>query len=189
VPQVSLGYVMCVVGLTPRGSAQALQMVSCPKPLLGGKGQMDNLSAFDSMVRMAPATPLPATSSTSVPDAGPLGIMPKATLDSADYPIVTPLCWKEWESVLHIASLLEHFSDVPLGICFGFSLSVSSTITEVFSPPNHKSAIDNEEFVTSQIIKEVTLGHYLSPLLPASFLAKYGLYWTSPLRVVVTVIK
>src|ERR1700730_2194738 len=87
----------------------------------------------------------------------------------------TPLLWEWWESALREAGLLDRFSDVPLGIHFGFSLGVSSVITQVFSPPNHKSALENESFVTTQINKEVALSRYSSPLPPALFLGKYAL--------------
>ena len=86
--------------------------------------------------------------------------------------------------MLRKAGVLERFSDVPSGIHYGFSLGVSSTITSIFSPPNHKSALDNKDFVTTQINKEVALGCYSEPLEPALFFAKYGPYRTSPLGVV-----
>jgi hypothetical protein len=115
---------------------------------------------------------------------GQLSTALRATPRQDLFPIVTPLRWWSWEAALAEAGLLSDFADVPLGIRFGFRLGISSSIASVFSPVNHKSALDNSVFISAQIEKEVACSHYSPPLPPDVFLALYGPYRTSPLRVV-----
>jgi hypothetical protein len=100
------------------------------------------------------------------------------------FPIVTPLRWQRWEAILGEAGLLDEFADVPLGLQFGFKIGNSSSLSTVFSPPNHKSALDNSAFISAQINKEIECGRYSEPLPPDEFLAIYGPYRMSPLGVV-----
>jgi hypothetical protein len=82
------------------------------------------------------------------------------------------------------AGLTEEFRDVVLGICFSFHIGVSSRIDSVYSPDNHRSALENADFISSQIEKEIQAGHYSMPLSPDEFLATYRPYRTSLLGVV-----
>jgi len=60
-------------------------------------------------------------------------------------PIVTPLLWDKWEELLDAVGVLDVFWDVPLGLCNGFCLGVSSSISSTFSPPNNSSALEHAE--------------------------------------------
>jgi hypothetical protein len=131
--------------------------------------------------------PMPlAPTLTSAPAVDPQTTMPRVThlLNPSLFPIVTPLRWERWSSALKKAGILADFSDIPCGIRDGFPIGVSSTIISVFSPPNHKSALDHSDFISSQIEEEIALGRYSQGLEPALFLATYGPYRTSPLGVI-----
>lgn len=78
------------------------------------------------------------------------------------------------------------FHDVPLGLRYGFRLGVSSSISVTFSPPNHNSALEHADFVSSQIEKEVAAGRYSVGYDPVEFERLFGPYRTAPLGVVVT---
>jgi hypothetical protein len=80
--------------------------------------------------------------------------------------------------------LLDAFADIPLGIQLGFKIGVSSSLSSVYLPPNHKLALENSVFITAQIKEEIDCGRYSAPLPPIEFLAKYGPYRTSPLSVI-----
>jgi hypothetical protein len=120
----------------------------------------------------------------SVPGVEFLSTALRTTPEQDLFPIVTPLRWQRWEAVLSEAGLLDRFADVPLGLRFGFKIGVSSSVSTVFSPPNHKSAHENSAFIASQIKKEIDCGRYSVPLPPDEFLTIYGPYRTSPLGVV-----
>jgi hypothetical protein len=100
------------------------------------------------------------------------------------FPIVTPLRWQRWEAALAEAGLAEEFRDIINGIRFSFRIGVSCRIDSVYSPDNHRSALKNADFISSQIEKEIQAGCYSMPLSPDEFLATYGPYRTSPLGVV-----
>ena len=100
------------------------------------------------------------------------------------HPIVMPLIWHRWQELIEEAGLLNEFADVPAGLRNGFRLGITSTITSVFSPKNHSSAIDNSDLVDAFVAKEVAAGHYSRPYDPDDFLATFGPYRTSPLGVI-----
>ncbi|KAG2343961.1 hypothetical protein BDR05DRAFT_999509 [Suillus weaverae] len=78
-------------------------------------------------------------------------IMPSLTHWLDLLPIVTPLQWDKWEELLGAAGVLNSFHNVPLGLCNGFHLGVSSSILSTFSPPNHNLALEHADFIDSQI--------------------------------------
>lgn len=110
-------------------------------------------------------------------------ILRNPTLRSEFLPIVTPLRWDRWRDLLSAAGSLDRFPDVPVGLRDGFRLGVSSSISSTFSPPNHKSALDNSSFIDEQISTEIAAGRYSLPLSPSEFESRFGPYRTSPLGV------
>jgi len=99
------------------------------------------------------------------------------------FPVVTPLCWEKWESILDEAGALEEYSDVPIGIRDGFRLGYSEPLTSSYIPPNHSSATNNPDVVRAYIAKEIAAGRY-STGLPAKDLTSHFHFRTSPLGIV-----
>ena len=112
-----------------------------------------------------------------------LRILRNPTLRSKYLPIVTPLKWDRWQDLLSAAGSLIQFPDVPIGLRDGFRLGVSSSISTTFSPPNHKSALDNASFIDEQISTETGAGRYSRPFSPVEFESLFGPYRSSPLGV------
>jgi hypothetical protein len=152
---------------------------------MGGKGQATHLSASAGTGSTTSAVSGIVNTPTCAPGVVMRATVPKHTLPLDQYPIVTPLRWKKWHVMLEKAGLLDRFADVSLGLHYGFPLGVTSKITSVFSPNNHKSAFEFSDFVSAQINAEVECGRYSSPLPYSEFLATYGPFRTSPLGVVV----
>jgi hypothetical protein len=96
------------------------------------------------------------------PNADLDNILSNPTSRHEFFPVVTPLCWKEWESILDEAGILNEFSDVPVGIRDGFRLGYSESLTSSYIPQNHSSATNNPEVVRAYIAKEIAAGRYSS---------------------------
>ena len=99
------------------------------------------------------------------------------------FPVVTPLRWKRWESILDEAGILKEFSDVPVGIRDGFRLGYSEPLASSYIPPNHSSATNNPDVVRVYIVKEIAAGRY-SPGFKVTELDSHFHFRTSPLGVV-----
>jgi hypothetical protein len=166
-----------VTQATSANSVPSPRMASSPKSPGCGKAPEEARFASASTA-MAVSSP-PAPSGTSARGVGALSTALRRTPSSEDFPIVTPLRWQRWE-----AGLLDAFADIPLGIRLGFKIGVSSSLSSVYSPPDHESALENSVFITAQINKEIDCGRYSALLPPIAFLTKYGPYRMSPLSVV-----
>jgi len=110
-----------------------------------------------------------------------LCIMHNLILKSEYFPIVTPLLPDKWRECLFAASILDEFSDVCL--CSGFHLGVSSSITSVFFPNNHKSALDNPSIIDDHISNKIKEGRYSCGYTPEEFFALFGPFCTAPLGI------
>jgi hypothetical protein len=55
--------------------------------------------------------------------------------------INTPFIPDQWEKMLNHISPFNKFSDVPIGIRFGFDMGVHSPPLQTYTPPNHNSAL------------------------------------------------
>jgi hypothetical protein len=131
----------------------------------------------------AVAMPQIANGPTNALVADPQAILRNRIMRNKLFPIITPLRWDRWRDRLLAAGWLVEFADVPIGLHDGFRIGVSSQITSTFSPPNHKSAFVNSDFIDEQIRTEIAEGCYSEGLDPAAFLATYGPYRTSPLGI------
>lgn len=110
--------------------------------------------------------------------------MPKTTRNPSLFPIVTPFVSKRWRELLLAAGTLDQFHDVPKGIAVGFDLGVSSTISAVFMPKNHTSALSNPDIVDAYIAKEINAGRFSAPYEPDELERVAGPFRTGPLGVV-----
>ena len=101
-------------------------------------------------------------------------------------PIVTPFHWEKWVEFLSEAGSLEEFVDVPKGIRYGWRIGVpdSYSLLSSFIPPNHKSALDHEDFLLDYINSEVREGRYTGPFSPSRLESIIGPFRTSPLGVI-----
>jgi hypothetical protein len=149
---------------------------------MGSGGVLMGSISASSGTRLA-AQSQTASGSTCALAVDPQIILRNPILRSNLFPIVTPLKWSRWQDLLSAAGAIHEFSDIPIGLRDGFRIGVSSHITDTFSPPNHKSALDNSDFVDSQIQTELASGRYSEGLSIADFLATYGHFRSSPLGV------
>lgn len=95
--------------------------------------------------------------------------------------------WRRWILESHISN---SFLCIPSFIQFGFPLDLHILPSSSFVPENHKSALDNREFVEADIQKNVLSGRYVGPLSQThceSFLG--GPIRSTPLAVVSTTSK
>jgi hypothetical protein len=98
--------------------------------------------------------------------------------------IVTPLIADAWEWELRVHEVYHTFSDVPYSIKHGFDMGVYSVIHETYTPPNHKSALDNPTVVETHITKERTTGRYTGPFSKSRLEQLIGPFRSSPLGTV-----
>jgi hypothetical protein len=61
--------------------------------------------------------------------------------------LYTPFIASEWETALNNISSFNSFSDVPIDICFGFDMGVSSPTSYTYTPPNHNSTLSYPDHV------------------------------------------
>ncbi|KAL6307528.1 hypothetical protein BKA93DRAFT_727521 [Sparassis latifolia] len=76
----------------------------------------------------------------SAPSADERATALRPAIQSEFSPIITPLHWDAWHDELQAANCLDEFGDVPIGICDGFRIDVTSHLTVSYFSPNHKSA-------------------------------------------------
>jgi hypothetical protein len=101
-------------------------------------------------------------------------------------PVVTPFRWDKWHELLLEAGVLDEFSDIPLGIRYGWRLGVSDSfpLTSSFIPDNHQSAVDHPDFILDYIRAETRAGRYTGPFSPDRLERLIGPFRTGPLGVV-----
>lgn len=98
--------------------------------------------------------------------------------------IVTPFIATEWEISLRQANLLNIFEDVPRSIRHGFDMGIHTHPSHTYTPPNHKSALNNPNAVMSHIRKEISCGRYTGPFSRSKLEQLIGPFRSSPLGVV-----
>ncbi|KAG2030342.1 hypothetical protein BDR03DRAFT_1017254 [Suillus americanus] len=126
-----------VWGSTPLAIASPPQTLSSQNTLTGNGAclQMSCFASCSTGSKAAQRTP------THLPTSAPsVAIEQQVTTPSCMppldlLPIVTPLLWDKWEELLEAVGVLDTFWDVPLGLCNGFHLGVSSSISSTFSLP------------------------------------------------------
>ena len=120
--------------------------------------------------------------STSAPFAGPLTITPNSATPSPDLLcVITPFVADEWERMLNNIVPFNKFSDVPIGIRFGFDMGVHSPPSLTYTPPNHNSALLFPEHVLSHIQNELSHRRYSGPFSRSRLEFLIGPFRSSPL--------
>lgn len=107
-----------------------------------------------------------------------------ASAPKLPYKIRTPLSSSSWSDALLKTGLSSEFPDIISGLQHGFKTGVSSSITTTYIPPNHWSALDNPDAVSSHISKELALHRYSGPFSPSELESLIGPFRCAPLGVV-----
>lgn len=128
--------------------------------------------------------PLDASSATPAPCVE-MAIQPRPAAQSDLFPIVTSLRPEAWRSLLLETGLLGEFSDVVLGLTYGFSRGINAPVPFTRISPNHPSALANADFIDSLIDTDIMNGRYSNFYAPDELEALIGPFVTSPLAVVV----
>ena len=118
---------------------------------------------------------------SAVPPPTPLRI---ATLSHDLLAVITPFIPDEWERLLNNILPFNNFSDVPIGMRFGFDMGVHSPPAYTYSPPNHNSALLYPDHISSHIHNELSLGRYSGPFSRSRLESLIGPFRTSPLGTV-----
>ena len=98
--------------------------------------------------------------------------------------VKTPFIPEAWERLLNLISPFNKFSDVPIGIRFGFDMGIRIPPSFTYTPPNHNSALLYPDHVTSHIQNELSLGRYSGPFSKSRLEFLIGPFRTSPLGTV-----
>jgi Reverse transcriptase-like len=144
-----------------------------------------SVTATLGMAPLAVTRALAAKANTSVPYVAPLRTTPKGVKSSPDLLIInTPFIPDEWERMLNDISPFNKFSDVPIGMRFGFDMGVHSPPLVTYTPPNHNSALDYPDHVLSHIRNELSLRRYSGPFSRSRLQFLIGPFRSSPLGTV-----
>jgi hypothetical protein len=98
--------------------------------------------------------------------------------------IITPFIPDEWERMLNNITPFNKFSDVHIGMRFGFDMGVYTPPSYTFTPPNHNSALFYPNHVYLHIQNELSLGRYSGPFSRPKLESLIGPFRTSPLGTV-----
>ena len=99
-------------------------------------------------------------------------------------PMITLFIPDEWERMLNNITPFNKFSDVPIGIRFGFDMGIHSPPLETYTPLNHNSALSFPDHVMSHIHNELSLGRYSNPFSRSRLQLLIGPCQSSPLGTV-----
>jgi hypothetical protein len=123
-------------------------------------------------------------------NTGVLSAVPSLTMHSAAHPspdlliVNTPSISHQWHIMLSNTKVFNEFHDVPIAICFGFDMGITSPPTFTYTPPNHTSALLYPDHVVSHIQNELALHRYSGPFLRSRLEYLIGFFRTSPLGTV-----
>jgi hypothetical protein len=95
--------------------------------------------------------------------------------------VIIPFCVDEWTCTLVTYNLFDNFADIPSGFCNGFDMGVALLLTHTYTPPNHRSAMDNIKAIDQYISKEHTAHRYTGPFTQAQLQHLIGHFQTLPL--------
>jgi hypothetical protein len=98
--------------------------------------------------------------------------------------VVTPFKRHEWEKSLVKYNLFDRFADIPKGIHKGFDMGVSVQLSHTYTPPNHRSALENTGTIDRYINKEHIARRYSGPFEQKHLEQLIGPFRTSPLGTV-----
>ena len=122
---------------------------------------------------------------TSVPCAAHLPTMPNSATSSPNLLIInTPFFPDEWDKMLNKLTPFNKFSDVPIGMRFGFDMGVNLPPTSTYTPPNHNSALLYPNHVMSHIHNELSLRRYSGPFSRSRLELLISPFQSSPLGTV-----
>lgn len=106
-----------------------------------------------------------------------------SALERRSIQVLTPYKPDAWESALHDTSLLERFSNIPLGLRFGFRIDFPN-ITRIQAPPNAPSINNYHKQFCEIIQNEITKGRYIGPYPLEIIHCVVGPYQSSPLSII-----
>lgn len=154
-------------------------------PQMSGRHLRVSRFASGSMAEDVPVQNLTADGATCASAVEDLTLL-KLAHSNHFLPVVTPFIWQKWHEHLEHAGALEEFADVPKGTRFGWRLGVpdSFPLLSSYIPNNHRSAVDQPDFIMSYIHSEVSARRYTGPFSPDRLERLIGCFRTSPLGVI-----
>ena len=101
------------------------------------------------------------------------------------YPIITKLKPDAWEIALKDAGILEKYADILVGLREGFHCGLENfSLSCTFTPPNHYTSKEDEEFIIMKYAEEIELGRISHGYNPDTLFSLIGHYRTAPLAVI-----
>ena len=101
------------------------------------------------------------------------------------FPIVTKLKANAWELTLEEAGILDEFKDILVGLREGFLCGLENfLLAYTFTPPNHFTSQEYEDFVVSKYAEEIALGRLSHGYDPDTLFSLIGHFRTAPLAVI-----
>jgi hypothetical protein len=141
--------------------------------------------AIHGMVLPDVTTTLACEANTGVYFADQNLTLPSSAIPSSDLLIInTPFIPTKWEMSLDSILPFNKFSDVPIGICFGFDMGITSPPSYTYTPPNHNSALSFQDHIMSYIYEELLAQRYSGPFSSSRLEQLIGIFCTSPLDTV-----
>jgi hypothetical protein len=93
--------------------------------------------------------------------------------------VVTPYNADVFEHFLHKFNFDSHYPELVYNIRQGFSIGNMPILTHSYTPPNHKSVIDNPSVVCKYLAEEVSLGCMSGPFTASQVEAELGSFLIS----------
>jgi hypothetical protein len=99
--------------------------------------------------------------------------------------IITRFKPDTWEHALKNADTLEMFNDIPEGLRKGFLCGLENfSLASTFSPDNHYTCSEDEEFIISKYAEEIRLSHISPGYKPDHLFSLIGHFRRAPLAVI-----
>jgi len=115
-----------------------------------------------------------------VPFVGAKPTLPRPNhADSIANWIVTPYNADAFEHLLRKFNLTSRYPDLAHNIRNGFPIGNMPILTRSYTPPNHKSALDNPSVIREYLAEEVSLGRMSGPLSASQVEAELGGFFVS----------
>jgi len=114
------------------------------------------------------------------PTTDPQGVLPDEI-----FPIVMKLKANAWELALGDAGILDEFKDILVGLQEGFLCGLEKiSLACTFTPPNHFTSQEDEDFVVSKYAEEIALGRLSHGYNPDTLFSLIGHFHMAPLTVI-----
>jgi len=107
-----------------------------------------------------------------------MGPPPKCA-DSILNCIMMPYNADAFENLLHKFNLTARYPDLAYNIRNGFPIGNMPILTCLYTPPNHKSALDNPSVIHDYLAEEVSLGRMSGPFSACQVESELGGFFVS----------